>query len=196
MSRAAVVAIAIAIPLGLGGCVATDPLAQTASNQNFTSTDGTLTEIHPESRGEPVEFVTSNTTDGSTVRAADYRGSVLVVNFWYAACPPCRLEAPTLAESATTFADKGVRFLGVNVYDDVAGASSFEKKFGIPYPSVLDADSGDLRLAFAQELPPSGVPTTLILDRAGRVAARVLGAITNRATFEDMISSVVAEANP
>jgi peroxiredoxin len=196
MSRAAIVATAVAISLGLGGCVATDPLAQTATNQNFTSTDGTLTEIHPENRGEPVEFVASNTTDGSTVRAADYRGSVLVVNFWYAACPPCRFEAPTLADSAATFADKGVRFLGVNVYDDVAGANSFEKKFGIPYPSVLDADTGDLRLAFAQELPPSGVPTTLIIDRDGRVAARVLGAITNRATFEDMITSVVAEATP
>jgi thiol-disulfide isomerase/thioredoxin len=196
MSRAAIVATAIAISLGLGGCVATDPLAQTATNQNFTSTDGTLTEIHPENRGEPVEFVASNTTDGSTVRAADYRGSVLVVNFWYAACPPCRFEAPTLAESAAAFGDEGVRFLGVNVYDDVAGANSFEKKFGIPYPSVLDADTGDLRLAFAQELPPSGVPTTLIIDRDGRVAARVLGAITNRATFEDMITSVVAEATP
>jgi hypothetical protein len=89
-----------------------------------------------------------------------------------------------------------VRFLGVNVYDDVAGANSFEKKFGIPYPSVLDADTGDLRLAFAQERPPSGVPTTLIIDREGRVAARVLGAITNRGTFEDMITSVVAEATP
>jgi len=196
MSRATIVATAIAISLGLGGCVATDPLAQTATNQNFTSTDGTLTEIHPENRGEPVEFVASNTTDGSTVRAADYRGSVLVVNFWYAACPPCRFEAPTLAESAAAFGDEGVRFLGVNVYDDVAGANSFEKKFGIPYPSVLDADTGDLRLAFAQELPPSGVPTTLIIDRDGRVAARVLGAITNRATFEDMITSVVAEATP
>ena len=196
MSRATILATAIAISLGLGGCVATDPLAQTATNQNFTSTDGTLTEIHPENRGEPVEFVASNTTDGSTVRAADYRGSVLVVNFWYAACPPCRFEAPTLTESAAAFGDEGVRFLGVNVYDDVAGANSFEKKFGIPYPSVLDADTGDLRLAFAQELPPSGVPTTLIIDREGRVAARVLGAITNRATFEDMITSVVAEATP
>jgi len=182
--------------LVIGGCVSNDLLAQDATNTNFTSADGTVTEVAPANRGESVSFESSDMTDGSTVSAEDYRGSVLVVNFWYAACPPCRAEAPDLAELATIYADKGVRFLGVNVYDNASGARSFEKTFEIPYPSALDADTGTLRLAFSGDLPPSGIPTTLIVDRDGRVAARVLGYIYDRSMFEDMLDRVVAEVTP
>jgi len=182
--------------LVLGGCASNDPLAVDANNENFTSADGTVTEVAPANRGDAVSFESSDTTDGSTVNAEDFRGSVLVVNFWFAACPPCRAEAPDLAELAAVYADQGVRFLGVNVYDNASGAQSFEKTFDIPYPSALDADSGELRLAFAGDLPPSGIPATFIVDRDGRVAARLLGYIYDRSMFEDMINRVVAEATP
>ena len=194
--RGLLAASLVASVLVLGGCAANDPLAEVANDSNFTSADGTVTEVAPANRGEAVSFESSDTSDGSTIRAEDYLGSVLVVNFWYAACPPCRLEAPDLADLATVYADKGVRFLGVNVYDNAAGANSFENAFDIPYPSVLDADTGELRLAFASDLPPSGVPTTIIVDRDGRVAARVLGYIADRSMFEDMLDTVVAEAAP
>jgi thiol-disulfide isomerase/thioredoxin len=192
-----IVAASIAASLVLlSGCVSNDPLAVDANNENFTSADGTVTEVAPANRGEALSFESSDTTDGSTVSAEDYRGSVLVVNFWYASCPPCRAEAPDLAELATVYADQGVRFLGVNVYDNASGAQSFEKTFDIPYPSALDADTGELRLAFAGDLPPSGIPTTFIVDRDGRVAARLLGYIYDRSMFEDMLDRVVAEASP
>ena len=195
--RLAILAVGVAASLlVLGGCVSNDPLAVDANNQNFTSADGTVTEVAPANRGEALSFESSDMTDGSTVSAEDYRGSVLVVNFWYASCPPCRAEAPDLAELATVYADQGVRFLGVNVYDNASGAQSFEKTFDIPYPSALDADSGALRLAFAGDLPPSGIPTTFIIDRDGQVAARLLGYIYDRSMFEDMIDRVVAEATP
>ncbi len=180
----------------VGGCVANDPLAIDANDENFTSTDGSVTEVAPTNRGEAVSFESSDTTDGSTLRSENFLGSVLVVNFWYAACPPCRAEAPDLADLAATYADRGVRFLGVNVFDNASGAQSFEKSFDIPYPSVLDADTGELRLAFAGDLPPSGIPTTFIIDRDGRVAARVLGLLADRSMFEDMLDRVVAEAAP
>ena len=196
MSRALLTASLVASLLVLGGCVSNDPLAVDANNQNFTSADGTVTEVAPANRGEALSFESSDTTDGSTIRAEDYRGSVLVVNFWYAACPPCRAEAPDLTELATVYAEQGVRFLGVNVFDNASGAQSFEKTFDIPYPSALDADSGELRLAFANDLPPSGIPTTFIIDRDGRVAARLLGYIYDRSMFEDMLDRVVAEATP
>jgi thiol-disulfide isomerase/thioredoxin len=195
--RRLIVAASIAASLALlSGCVSNDPLAVDANNENFTSADGTVTEVAPANRGEALSFESSDMTDGSTVSAEDYRGSVLVVNFWYASCPPCRAEAPDLAELATVYADQGVRFLGVNVYDNASGAQSFEKTFDIPYPSALDADTGELRLAFASDLPPSGIPTTFIIDRDGRVAARLLGYIYDRSMFEDMIDRVVAEATP
>jgi len=192
-----IIAASIAASLALlSGCVSNDPLAVDANNENFTSADGSVTEVAPANRGEAVSFESSDTTDGSTLRAEDFRGSVLVVNFWYAACPPCRAEAPDLAELATVYADQGVRFLGVNVFDNASGAQSFEKSFDIPYPSILDADTGELRLAFASDLPPSGIPTTFIVDRDGRVAARVLGFLSDRSMFEDMLDRVVAEASP
>ena len=196
MTRLIVAASIAASLVLLSGCVSNDPLAVDANNENFTSADGTVTEVAPANRGEALSFESSDTTDGSTVSAEDYRGSVLVVNFWYASCPPCRAEAPDLAELATVYADQGVRFLGVNVYDNASGAQSFEKTFDIPYPSALDADTGELRLAFAGDLPPSGIPTTFIVDRDGRVAARLLGYIYDRSMFEDMLDRVVAEASP
>ena len=188
----AVIALLVSV-LVLGGCAANDPLANQVSDDNYTSSDGSITELAVSNRSEPISFESSNTSDGSTIRSSDYVGSVLIVNFWFAACPPCRYEAPDLAELATEYADRGVQFLGINVYDDVAVANSFERDFDIPYPSILDVETGELRLAFAGELSPNGVPTTIIVDRQGRVASRLSGAILDRAVFEEMIESVLAE---
>jgi thiol-disulfide isomerase/thioredoxin len=190
--RGFVVGILVAT-LALGGCVSNDPLANQVTEDNYTSSDGSITELAVSNRDEPVSFESSNTSDGSTIRSSDYVGSVLIVNFWFAACPPCRFEAPDLAELAAQYADRGVQFLGINVYDDVAVANSFERDFDILYPSILDAESGVARLAFAGQLPPNGVPTTVIIDRQGRVASRLSGAILDRAVFEEMIESVLAE---
>lgn len=196
MKIAPIFVATLGLSLLLGGCTADDPLAVKSNEQNFVSADGTITEIPSANRGPAADFESSNTTTGEKVSSTELRGSVVVVNFWFAACPPCRLEAPDLAELATMYSDRGVTFFGVNVYDGKASAQSFEKTFSIPYPSVLDAEVGSLRLAFADDMPPTGVPTTLILDRQGRVAARVSGAITDRATFETMLDTVVAEAAP
>jgi thiol-disulfide isomerase/thioredoxin len=189
-----VVALSLATSLALlGGCASNDPLANQVTEDDYTSSDGSITELALSNRDEPISFESSNTTNDSTIRSSDYVGSVLIVNFWFAACPPCRFEAPDLAELAAQYADREVQFLGINVYDDVAVANSFERDFDIPYPSILDADTGEVRLAFAGQLPPNGVPTTIIIDRQGRVASRLSGAILNRAVFEEMIESVLAE---
>jgi thiol-disulfide isomerase/thioredoxin len=179
--------------LVLGGCVSNDPLANDVIDQNYTSDDGAITELAASNREEPVSFESSETTDGSTISSDDYLGSVLVVNFWFAACPPCRYEAPDLAEISEKYAADGVQFLGINVYDEREVANSFEREFAIQYPSILDVSTGELRLAFSGQLPPNGVPTTIIVDRSGRVAARLSGAILDRAVFEEMIESVLAE---
>jgi thiol-disulfide isomerase/thioredoxin len=189
-----VVALSLATSLALlGGCASNDPLANQVTEDDYTSSDGSITELALSNRDEPISFESSNTTNDSTIRSSDYVGSVLIVNFWFAACPPCRFEAPDLAELAAKYADREVQFLGINVYDDVAVANSFERDFDIPYPSILDADTGEVRLAFAGQLPPNGVPTTIIVDRQGRVASRLSGAILDRAVFEEMIESVLAE---
>lgn len=195
MSRRVAFAVVMALAVaGLAGCSSNDTLAQqfeSGSGNNYISGDGALVEIAPDNRGEPVTFA-EKTSDGKTVSSADYLGSVTVINFWYASCPPCRLEAPLLSEWSLSNPD-GVKFLGVNVYDGEAAATSFESKFSIPYPSVLDVSTGSMRLAFSGSLPPNAVPVTIVLDKKGRVAARISGLIRDISILTSMVDTVKAE---
>ncbi|MFC4244711.1 TlpA family protein disulfide reductase [Gryllotalpicola reticulitermitis] len=104
-------------------------------------------------------------------------GKVAMVNFWWAGCAPCRLEAPELQRMFARFGTHGVVFVGVNTRDDAAAARSFEETFGVTYPSILDATSGAVQLSFANARPPRATPTTLVLDKTGRVAASVIGPV-------------------
>lgn len=73
------------------------------------------------------------------------------------------------------FTDRGRQLSRMNVYDDAPTAQSFERTFGISYPSILDAERNRVQLAFAGDVPPNGVATTVIMDREGRVTARISG---------------------
>src|SRR5699024_10848219 len=113
-----------------------------------------------------------------------------LVNFWYASCAPCRVEAPDLANLGQEFADD-VALIGVNVRDAADTAADFERNFGMDYPSIEGRD-GKVLLDFADYVPPQAVPTTLILDAEGRVAARVLGAVEH-STLKSLLTGVVEE---
>ena len=192
-ARAATLALVAAV--ALAGCTATDPLAEQyreGTGQGYISGDGAYTLFAPEERAAPIEFEGEIET-GETVSSDDYRGDVLVVNFWYAGCPPCRLEAPDLEALAQQFADEGVSFLGVNIYDQAPTALSFAKEFGVTYPSILDVNDGRVRLAFAGQVAPTAVPTTLVLDREGRVAARIAGLVSEPSVLRSMIADTLAE---
>ena len=171
-----------------------DSLAKQAGNgdgKNYIAGDGSVLEFAPGERGEPVRF-TATQFDGTAVSAEDLRGAPALLNFWYAACAPCRVEAPHLVSLHEQFAPRGVRFLGVNVRDTAASAQAFERTFAVPYPSVEDAKGGVL-LAMTEYVPPQAVPSTLVLDREGRVSARVLGAI-EESTLRALLTTVVDEA--
>lgn len=121
----------------------------------------------------PISF-SGQTTDGRTFKSRDYLGKVLVVNFWYAGCVPCRTEAPTL--NATAKALPQAQFIGINISDDAATAAGFERTHDNTYPSIVDQKQGaSVQLAFANARPPKAVPSTLVLDRKGRVTARIVG---------------------
>lgn len=162
-----------------------------AGGKNYIAGDGSVAEFAPAERGTPVGF-TAELFDGTPVSGADLRGEPALMNFWYAACAPCRVEAPHLVSLHERFAPQGVRFLGVNVRDTVTTAQAFERTFDIPYPSMEDA-SGDVLLAMTDHVPPQAVPSTLVLDRQGRVAARVLGAV-QEGTLAALLDTVVAES--
>lgn len=188
-------AAVIVAAFALTGCTANDSLAnqyRSGNGQNYIAGDGTVSEYAAGNRGEPVSF-TGKLQNGDTVTSKDYAGKVLVVNFWYAGCPPCRVEAPDLQSLSEKYAAQGVGFLGVNLYDSAQTAASFEKDKGVTYPSVLDRDTGSVLLAFSKTVPPKATPTTLVVDKEGRVAARILGAIPDKSILDTLISDAVAE---
>ncbi len=192
--RAAVVA-AVATTMLLTGC-ASDPLAEQyreGSSKGYIAGDGSVSEIPVAERGEPVSF--SGTTElGEKVSSEDFAGEVVVVNFWYASCAPCRAEAPDLQALNEQFDGKGATFLGVNVRDQAPSAIAFSENYGITYPSVIDSTDGGMQLAFSGSIPPNAVPTTLVLDTSGRVAARILGQVREASILETLIRDTIAES--
>lgn len=183
----------VVLALLLTGCAA-DPLAQdylNGGNENYITGSG-IVEIPESKRAEPIEF-TGVTESGETVSRADYDGEVLVVNFWYADCPPCRAEAPDLVALSDKYRGAGASFLGINVYDGAERSLAFAREFDVKYPSILDATTGEVRLAFAGEVPPKAVPTTFVLDSQGRIAARILGQLQARSILDTLIEDVMAE---
>lgn len=189
-ARLAAVVLVLALPLT--GCTAEDPLAQQAvagDNKNYIAGDGSVTEYAPEKRGEPVQLE-AELFNGTTVNSDNWDGQVTVLNFWYAACAPCRLEAPDLQALYEEHKDEGAQFFGVNLRDGAATAAAFERNFGIEYPSINDQDGGVL-LSMTQYVPPQAVPTTIVLDKQGRVAARVLG-VADKSTLDALISDALA----
>jgi len=187
--------IAVAVSLALAGCTS-DSLAtdynSSDANSNYVSPDGTTKTIAPADRGAAVTW--SGTTErGATVSSSDYAGKVVVLNFWYASCPPCRAEASTLEKLNAEYSAKGVVFVGVNVQDTAPTARSFEKAQGVTYSSIMDADDGAVKLAFAGKISPTAVPTTLIIDAKGRVAARFSGLITSPSLVATILDATLAE---
>lgn len=191
----AAVAGLVGIALALAGCTSNDFLAEgyrAGDGKGYIAGDGSVTEIPVAKRGDAVEF-DGTIEDGSTISSADYEGEVLVVNFWYASCAPCRAEAPDLKKISEQFADQGASFLGVNVRDQAPSAIAFNESYEISYPSVMDVDDGGLQLAFSGNIPPNAVPTTLVLDSSGRVAARILGQVNSPSILETLIKDTIAE---
>ena len=179
--------------LALAGCGGQDDLAEQAragDNKNYIAGDGSVSEYPPEARGLKVSL-NGRLFSSETVSSDAWVGKVVVLNFWYAACGPCRTEAPDLVALHSEFKDKGVLFYGVNVRDDGPTAAAFERTFSVKYPSFDDSDGGIL-LAMTQYVPPRAVPTTLVLDKQGRVSARILG-ISRKGTLKALITSAADE---
>ncbi|MGG5170769.1 TlpA family protein disulfide reductase [Pseudarthrobacter sp. J1738] len=193
-SMAGVAATGMVGAVALSACSSDDSLAQQAragDNKNYIAGDGSVSEYNKNDRKAAVDF-TGVLFDGTKVPSKDLLGKVVVMNFWYAACAPCRVEAPSLRTLHQEFKPKGVEFYGVNLSDERATAEAFEKTFKLDYPTFsVKMDSGML-LALAKEVPPKAVPTTLVFDKQGKVAARILGRL-EEGTLRSLISSAVAE---
>ncbi|WP_346844794.1 TlpA disulfide reductase family protein [uncultured Rothia sp.] len=183
----------VATALFLTGCSDNDSLADQADagdSKGYIAGDGSVTEYAENERGESVVF-TGTKYDGTQVTSEDLKGQPVLLNFWYAGCAPCRAEAPHLVKLHQKF-EKSVHFFGVNVRDEKGTAEAFENNFNIDYPSFKDTD-GKVLYDLSKYVPAQAVPTTLILDAQGRVAARILGEIDESilsTLIDDQVKSV------
>jgi len=155
-----------------------------ASEESFVSGDGATTFIKISDR-KIAPVITGMTLSGENYTYQKDR--VAVVNVWASWCSPCRAEAPTLVALASKYTD--VAFIGILTRDNPANAEAFERRFKIPYPTVID-DS--ILLGFKGSLPANAIPTTVVLDKSGLVAARISGVVTV-ASLSKLIEKVSAE---
>lgn len=171
------------------GAAAPTPTATDGTDAGYVSGDGSVRTWAAADRGEVVELA-GESMAGEPVDIEQWRGDVVVLNFWYAECPPCRKEAPDLAALSTDFAG-AAHFLGVNHINEPETALAFERSFDIPYPTLHDGDSA--AVASLQEyVSLKAMPTTLVLDAQGQVAARILGMI-DKSTLKSLITDTLAE---
>ncbi|NKY99059.1 TlpA family protein disulfide reductase [Nocardiopsis alborubida] len=184
-------AAAIALAFTLVSCANTDA-ASGSGDERYVQGDGSETVFAPDER-LPAPEVSGETLDGEPVSLEDYLGDVLVLNIWASWCAPCRTEIPVLKEVYAEHQESGLEFLGINIKDDRTAARAFVRNLGISYPSIYD-QPGVVPQAFRDTVPPRAIPSTIVIDHEGRIAARVIGETTyNQLT--DLVEPVLNERN-
>lgn len=158
-------------------------------DKGYVDGQGLITRLPVKDRKKPAE-VSGTALDGSALSLRQYAGKVIVLNVWGSWCVDCREEARDLAGAARELEGEDVAFVGVNTKDSSPDqALAFEKRYGVPYPSFFDP-SGRTLLAFHGTLNPSAIPSTVVLDQQGRVAASILGAVPSQQTLVDLVRDV------
>ncbi|WP_029289829.1 TlpA disulfide reductase family protein [Cellulomonas sp. HZM] len=183
----AVLALTLAACSGGGGGSHTP---SDVANQGYVSSDGSTTTWATGHRKGPLDLAGKDYADKDQ-DVTGWRGDVVVVNTWYANCPPCRAEAPDLVDLANDYAGKGVHVVGLNATDAAGEAEAFQRKFDVPYPSIHDT-SGAAVASLQGVVPVNAVPTTIVLDRDGHVAARLLG-LADASTLRTIVDGLLAE---
>lgn len=154
------------------------------AEENFVSGSGNVSFIKESNR------IAAPKLSGMTLTGKNYTynvGQVAVVNVWASWCAPCRAEAPTLAALSEKYTD--VAFIGILTRDNPVNAEAFTRRFAIPYPTLID-DS--VLIGFRKSLPANAIPSTVVIDKKGNVAARISGEVTV-ASLSELIEKVSAE---
>lgn len=181
---------AVAVALLLGGCSSDQPVTRTSEQGAGVSVSIGLTRYEPVDR-KTAPVAAGSSLDGTgTVSTADYLGKVVVLNVWESACGPCRAEAPDLLRASHNTTSTAV-FIGLNARDRQTGAAqAFIRSHDIDYPQISDP-SGQQLLNFAGTLPLSSIPTTVVIDTEGRIAARIVGTVS-ATTLTQLITDIHA----
>jgi thiol-disulfide isomerase/thioredoxin len=182
--------LAAALAAALAGCSSAP--GQPAGT-SFVAGDGVITLVAPAHRQAPVA-VSGETLEGTRLDLATLRGKPVVLNVWGSWCAPCRTEAPVLEAAKRKLTPHRASFVGIDTRDDdSAQALAFQRRYEISYPSLVD--DGALLLALRGAVPPSSIPSTLVLDGQGRIAARISGPVPSVTTLVDLVDDVAGGAS-
>jgi thiol-disulfide isomerase/thioredoxin len=154
------------------------------AEESFIAGSGAVTKIAQSDR------IAAPTISGMTLNGTQFtltQGKVVVVNVWASWCSPCRAEEPTLSALAKKYVD--VQFVGILTRDNPVNAEAFTRTRKTPYPTLID-DS--ILIGFRKSLPANAIPTTVVLDKNGKVAARISGSVTV-ASLSQLIDEVSGE---
>jgi thiol-disulfide isomerase/thioredoxin len=182
----ALVATMLVAGASLAGC--SSAVGGSGGDSGYVSGTGEIRALPVSERQTPGP-VQGTSLDGRHAALGDYRGKIVVLNVWGSWCTDCREEAPMLAAAARDLGKRGVAFLGIDTRDPNPSAGrGYVRTFHIPYDSIFD-QGGRTLLAFAGTLPPNSIPSTVIIDAQGRVAAIVLGRV-DRSTLYGLVHDV------
>ena len=124
--------------------------------------------------------------DGNPYRLSDYRGQVVIVNFWATWCPPCRAEMPSMQRAWAHLEKEGVLMLGINVGEDEDTVFQFTADYPVEFPLLMDRDSQVIN-----QWPVRGLPTTLVVGPEGTIVYRAIGAREwDDATLLDLVRAL------
>jgi thiol-disulfide isomerase/thioredoxin len=182
---AALAAVVVAAALGLSAC------GGSSSGGKNTDGLGTVTAFKPADR-KAFPMLSGTALDGTTLDMASLKGKVIVVNTWGSWCENCREESPYLERVYEEYKDKGVAFVGIDTRDDSSQAKAFVTDQKIQYPSLVDGDDEQLLPKLVGIMPLQAVPTTVIIDRDGKVAWRAPIRIDSK-TLMAGLDPIVAE---
>jgi thiol-disulfide isomerase/thioredoxin len=188
-ARHACVAIAgcLAVVLVTAGCSTSDD--SLTGSKGYITGEGVVTTVEPEDRTE-LPRLQGEQLGGGKVDTDDYAGQITVLNTWASWCSPCRAEVDDLTQTAEQFPD--VAFVGLNVRDSKSGAEAFVRNKDVPFPSLVSED-GSVLLEFYGLLNVNSLPSTIVVDADGKIAALVLGEVT-AGTLSGLIEDVQKEA--
>lgn len=132
---------------------------------------------------------TVQTLDGQTVSLSDFKGQVVLINFWATWCPPCVRETPRLVRVAETYKDEGLVVLGINTtyQDEPSKVQQFARDYDVPYPILLDTEG-----VVGEKYPSRLMPTTYLIDRDGRIVHTKVGEV-DEATLTEQIKAVLRQ---
>lgn len=176
----------------LAGC--STGKSTSGAGTGYVAADGSTVIVTPEQRQDAPSIVGLPTLTGVDLAAAEVEGKVIALNVWASWCAPCRTEAPVLEKVHQDLADEGLVLVGVNTRDDDDAARAFVDRFALTFPSVIDRDGGSLLLGFNKVVSRVYTPTTIVIDRRGRIAAWALGEV-DESRLRALVEPILAEGS-